>query len=66
MVAVKGPGLGLSPQRYPELVGRRVERTIEIDEPFNESDLGIYPNRIWNTRYPCSGVLPSASVTTKS
>jgi sialic acid synthase SpsE/sugar phosphate isomerase/epimerase len=43
MVAVKGPGLGLSPQRYPELLGRTVERVIEEDEPFIESDLGIRP-----------------------
>ncbi|MBM3151245.1 MAG: TIM barrel protein [Chloroflexi bacterium] len=40
MVAVKGPGLGLSPQRYPELVGRTSERVIEEDEPFMEGDLG--------------------------
>ncbi len=43
MVTVKGPGLGLSPQRYPELLGRRAERAIEADEPFVESDLGIHP-----------------------
>jgi sialic acid synthase SpsE/sugar phosphate isomerase/epimerase len=43
MVAVKGPGLGLSPQRYPELVGRTAERAIEVDEPFVEGDLGIKP-----------------------
>jgi N-acetylneuraminate synthase len=43
MVSVKGPGLGLSPQRYPELLGRRAERAIEADEPFVESDLGIRP-----------------------
>ncbi len=40
MVAVKGPALGISPQRYPELVGRTPERVIEVDEPFQESDLG--------------------------
>jgi sialic acid synthase SpsE/sugar phosphate isomerase/epimerase len=43
MVTVKGPGLGLSPQRYPELLGRRAERLIDIDEPFVEGDLGIHP-----------------------
>ena len=43
MVTVKGPGLGLSPQRYPELLGRCAERAIEVDEPFVESDLGIHP-----------------------
>ncbi len=41
MVTVKGPALGLSPQRYTELVGRTAERVIEEDEPFLESDLGI-------------------------
>jgi N-acetylneuraminate synthase len=40
MVAVKGPALGISPQRYIELLGRTAERTIEEDEPFQESDLG--------------------------
>ncbi len=43
MVTVKGPGLGLSPQRYPELLGRRADRVIEADEPFVEGDLGIHP-----------------------
>jgi len=41
MVTVKGPGLGLSPQRYPELLGRTVNRVVEEDEPFVEGDLGI-------------------------
>jgi N-acetylneuraminate synthase len=40
MVAVKGPALGISPQRYPELVGRLAARVIDEDEPFQESDLG--------------------------
>ena len=40
-VSVKGPALGLSPQNYLKLVGRIAERTIEEDEPFQESDLGI-------------------------
>ena len=40
MVAVKGPALGISPQRYPELLGRTAERIIDEDEPFQESDLG--------------------------
>ena len=43
MITVKGPGLGLSPQRYPDLLGRRAERVGEVDEPFVESDLGIHP-----------------------
>ncbi len=41
MVTVKGPGQGLSPQHYLELVGRTTERAIEEDEPFLEADLGI-------------------------
>ncbi len=40
MITVKGPGQGLSPQRYIELVGRIVERVIEVDEPFLARDLG--------------------------
>jgi N-acetylneuraminate synthase len=45
MITVKGPGLGLSPQRYPDLVGRIAERVVGIDEPFVEGDLGIHPER---------------------
>jgi len=41
LVTVKGPALGISPQRYEELVGRLAERTIEEDEPFLERDLGV-------------------------
>jgi len=41
MVTVKGPALGISPQRYTELVGKVAERAIEEDEPFQERDLGI-------------------------
>jgi sialic acid synthase SpsE/sugar phosphate isomerase/epimerase len=40
MVTVKGPALGISPQRYQELLGRVAVRTIEEDEPFLEKDLG--------------------------
>lgn len=40
MVTVKGPGQGLSPQRYTELLGRTITRTIEVDEPFLKRDLG--------------------------
>ncbi len=40
LVKVKGPGLGLSPQLYPELVGRTIQRAVEADEPFVEADLG--------------------------
>jgi sialic acid synthase SpsE/sugar phosphate isomerase/epimerase len=41
MIAVKGPALGISPQNYTGLLGRIAERTIEQDEPFLDSDLGI-------------------------
>jgi N-acetylneuraminate synthase len=44
MVTVKGPGLGLSPQCYSDLIGRNTARTIEKDEPFLESDLGVQPS----------------------
>lgn len=40
MVTVKGPALGLSPQRYKELLGRVAVRSLEADEPFLEKDLG--------------------------
>ena len=39
-IAVKGPALGLSPQCYLDLVGRRADRLIEEDEPFLDRDLG--------------------------
>lgn len=41
LIRVKGPALGISPQRYPELVGRTAVRVIEEDEPFLERDLGL-------------------------
>ncbi len=40
MITVKGPGQGLSPQRYTELLGRIAEREIELDDPFLDRDLG--------------------------
>ena len=43
LVTVKGPGLGLSPQRYPDLLGKCVDRVIDIDEPFVDNDLGGCP-----------------------
>ena len=44
MITVKGPGLGLSPQLFPQLVGRKAERLIEVDEPFLDRDIGIQPD----------------------
>lgn len=41
LVTVKGPALGLSPQKYPELIGRTSTRLIEVDEPFTDIDLGF-------------------------
>ena len=40
-IAVKGPGQGLSPQRYGDLIGLTATREIEMDEPFLERDLGM-------------------------
>jgi N-acetylneuraminate synthase len=39
MVAARSPGLGISPQRIPELVGQVARREIEEDTPFSEEDL---------------------------
>lgn len=38
LIACKSPGLGISPQRIEQLVGRRVTRAIRHDEVFRESD----------------------------
>jgi sialic acid synthase SpsE/sugar phosphate isomerase/epimerase len=40
MITVKGPGQGLSPQRYTDLIGKIADRAIDLDEPFLERDLG--------------------------
>ena len=40
MIAVKGPGQGLSPQRYDDLNGRVAVRDIPEDEMFLDIDLG--------------------------
>jgi len=40
-ISVKGPALGISPQNYLKLLGRKAERSIDIDEPFLERDLGV-------------------------
>ena len=40
MITVKGPGQGLSPQRYTELVGRKTVREIKEDEMFLPVDIG--------------------------
>lgn len=39
MITIKGPALGISPQRLPDLLGRISTRDIMEDEPFFESDL---------------------------
>ena len=39
LVAVKGPGKGLSPQAIDELIGVRITRSIAKDEPFDDSDI---------------------------
>ncbi len=40
MVTVKGPGQGLSPQRFSDLVGRKAVREIEEDSMFLPVDVG--------------------------
>lgn len=40
MVTVKGPGQGLSPQRYDDLIGLTAVRDIEEDMPFLPIDVG--------------------------
>ncbi|MQC26219.1 MAG: hypothetical protein DWG76_02065 [Chloroflexi bacterium] len=40
MIAVKGPGQGLSPQRKNDLLGRAAVRDLEVDEMFLDIDLG--------------------------
>ncbi len=40
MITVKGPGQGLSPQRYEELLGRKMNREILVDTPFLPEDIG--------------------------
>jgi sialic acid synthase SpsE/sugar phosphate isomerase/epimerase len=39
-VTVKGPGIGLSPHLMKQLLGRKAERVVELDEPFLPVDLG--------------------------
>ncbi len=41
LVTVRSPALGLSPQRYAELIGRVADRVIQANEPFLEQDLGL-------------------------
>ena len=38
LIGCKSPGLGISPQRIDQLVGRRVTRDLRQDEVFRESD----------------------------
>lgn len=40
MITVKGPGQGLSPQHYTDLVGRTATRVIEEDDMFLPADMG--------------------------
>lgn len=40
MVAVKGPGQGLSPQLYDQLIGHTIQRAIEADGMFLPVDIG--------------------------
>lgn len=38
-IAVLGPGMGLSPQKYDDLLGKKIDRTLEKDDFFFLSDL---------------------------
>jgi N-acetylneuraminate synthase len=40
MITVKGPGQGLSPQRYKDLIGRTAVRDIQEDDLFLPEDIG--------------------------
>ncbi len=47
MLAALGPGSGISPQRYQELVGKKAPRDIPQGEQFHESDItGATPQQI--------------------
>ncbi len=47
MLTALGPGSGISPQRYPELVGHSVPREIRKGEQFRESDItGVTPQQV--------------------
>lgn len=52
LISVKGPALGISPQHYPDLVGRRSIRVIEKDEVFLDRDLGLEINLDVNRLLP--------------
>jgi N-acetylneuraminate synthase len=41
MITVKGPGQGLSPQRYEDLIGKKIERDVEEDGMFMPEDIGM-------------------------
>jgi N,N'-diacetyllegionaminate synthase len=38
-LAVKRPGGGLMPERLPDLLGRRLARDVQVDEPIRETDV---------------------------
>jgi N-acetylneuraminate synthase len=50
MVKVKGPGKGLTPQRLHELVGTKLQRDMDSDDCFVESDLQTCNNTPLHTR----------------
>lgn len=49
MVAVKGPGKGLSPQRIDELLGATLERDVDAHDYFTEGDLRNGEKKILNS-----------------
>ena len=51
MVTVKSPGLGLSPQRLDDLVGRTVRRSLRKDDPFLEDDLAVASQTVGHRKF---------------
>jgi N-acetylneuraminate synthase len=41
MIIAKSPGKGISPQRLPDLIGKKLPRAMKKDEEFTERDLGF-------------------------
>jgi sialic acid synthase SpsE/sugar phosphate isomerase/epimerase len=51
MVAVKGPGKGLSPQRLPELIGARLARDVAAEDYFIEGDVQVATTEVMETAH---------------
>jgi N-acetylneuraminate synthase len=53
-LAIRGPGIGLSPHRLNELIGRRAIRDVGNDEMLFDEDLGA-PRESYRMSMPCPG-----------